>query len=184
MGEKIISLRSKRLIYEPLTNMYGVDMLKLWSNPKVVKYMFCPLKESVSECNEWIELLLRSYPETNTYIVKFKDKVIGIAGAPKWEEDKDEYGLHYQIAEEYWHNGFGVEVAETLMNHTFMNLKAETMDTYVVTQNKSSINVLKRIGMQCIETRYGEFKKEGNIYNEYHYMMTRKQWNDKVILSK
>lgn len=169
-------MRSERLVYIPLTKAYAKDLYKLWSNPKVVKYMFCSLKKTLEECYDWIDELLSSRNEPNDFVVKYNDTIIGIGGAPCWNKSKREYGLYYQISEEYWKMGFGVEIAETLMEYAFMRCNAEQIDTYVITENESSINILKKVGMHLAHKRIGNFKKDGNIYDEYNYMITKKEW--------
>lgn len=172
-------MKSERLEYLPLDKSCAKDLYNLWSNGTVVKYMVCPRQNSVDECIEWIEKLLTNQKEPNVFIAKYDGKLIGIAGVPKWYSDKLEYGLHYQIAEKYWGNGFAYEIAETMIEYAFKECKAETIDTYVVTENIGSIKVLEKIGMNLLETRIDEFIKNGVIYDEYHYIINKEEWNSK-----
>lgn len=182
----ILKMKSDRLTFIPLTASHAGDLYKLWSNPKVVQYMYCPLKKSVDECKEWIFELLNRNEEKNDFVALYNGSIIGIGGVPCWNKEQREYGLYYQICEEYWKMGFGVEIAETLMRYAFIKCNAEKIDTYAVTENKGSINVLKKIGMELSHKRIDGFEKDGKRYDEYNFMITKDDWysNYKVIKEK
>ena len=172
-------MKSERLMYMPLTKSYAKDLYKLCSNPKVVKYMFCPLKKTIEECNEWIGELLSNWDEPNVFVAKYNNVIIGIGGIPCWDKDKGEYGLYYQISEEYWKMGFGVEIAEALIEYAFVKCHAQKIGTYVITENKSSIKILEKMRMNLSFTRIGEFEKDGNVYDEHNYTITKEEWSFK-----
>lgn len=169
-------MKSKRLTYIPLEISHAADTYKLWSNPEVVKFMFCKLKNNINECREWISKILSRSSEINDFVVKYNDEIIGTGGVPCWDKIRGEYGLYYQLGEEYWNRGFGFEIAETLMEYAFLKCNAKIISTYVVTENEGSIKVLEKLGMELSNKRIGEFEKDGKKYDEYNYIITKENW--------
>ena len=170
---------SERLVYLPLKEDDAEETYNLWSNPKVIRYMVCTLKRDIDGCKRWIRRMIADVREPNIFSIKYNEKIIGIGGVPCWNKKSKKYSLHYQILEEYWNKGFGIEIANTLSRYAFTKCGANRIGTYVVAENKSSINVLKKLGMNLLDTHIGNFKKNNKIYDEHYYEITKKQWEDK-----
>lgn len=170
---------SERLLYLPLKEEHAKETYKLWSNPKVIKYMVCTLKRDIYGCKKWIRRMLADVREPNIFVAKYNGKIIGLGGVPCWNKRNKRYSLHYQVLEEYWNRGFGIEIADALSRYAFTKCGANRIGTYVVTKNKSSINILKKLEMTLVDTHIGIFKKNNKIYDEYYYEINKKQWEDK-----
>jgi len=169
-------LKSERLQFIPLNESHAEGLYELWGNPLVVKYIMCPLKNSVPDCKDWINKMLTDLEEPNVFTIFFNQRIIGIGGTPYWHKEEGDYGLYYQLAEKYWGAGFGMEIATTLSEYAFIQRKAEKISTYAVTENTGSNRILQKLGMHITDRRDGGFIKGGFTYDENHYTMTKIEW--------
>lgn len=170
-------LKSERLQFIPLNESHAEGLYELWGNPMVVKYIMCPLKNSVPDCKAWINKLLTDLVEPNVFTVFCNQRIIGIGGVPCWHKEEGDYGLYYQLAEKYWGDGFGIEIATTLSEYAFIQCNAEKISTYAVTENTGSNHILQKLGMHITGSRDGGFIKGEITYDENHYTITKGEWN-------
>ena len=160
-----------------MEHKYG--LYKLWSNYEVIKYTYAPLMKDISESEQRIKMILEKYSEkdhTSNFTILYNDEIIGTAGCPTVNFDKSEYGLFYQLNQDYWGKGFGYEVAKALVNYMFTESNAKILLADAVTVNPGSIKILEKIGMEKIKVEANGFKNNEQELNIYHYKLERKNY--------
>jgi ribosomal-protein-alanine N-acetyltransferase len=157
-----------------MEHKYGI--YKIWSNYEVIKYTYAPLVKEISESEERIKMILDKYSEknhTSNFTIFYEEEIIGAAGCPTVDFNKGEYGLFYQLNQDYWGKGFGYEVAKALVNYMFAESNAKILLADAVTVNLGSIKILEKIGMEKIKVEEDGFKNNGQELDKYHYKLER-----------
>lgn len=77
--------------------------------------------------------------------------------------DRLEIGWH--LAEPYWGKGLATEAARALLNYGFEVLGLETIWAVADPDNKASLAVMERLGMQYVETTDRYYGEEGVLYS-------------------
>jgi RimJ/RimL family protein N-acetyltransferase len=110
---------------------------------------------SDDDVREWIARRKKGY-ETNgiDYLLainKLSQEVVGQVGLLKENiEGEEVWGIGYILMSGYYGNGYATEGAKAMADYAFNTLKATKIICDIRPMNKSSIAVVKRIGM--IET--------------------------------
>ena len=76
---------------------------------------------------------------------------------------KNYYDLGYRLIKKYWGQGIGTEAALASLKYAFEKLKVDEVYAMADCENTGSNNILKKLGMNCIET----FDYEGIKHNWY-----------------
>jgi len=167
-------IKTERLTLIPLTMEHKEALFKLWSNYEVIKYTYAPLMKDISESEERIKMILEKYSEkdhTSNFTILYNDEIIGTAGCPTVNFNKGEYGLFYQLNQDYWGKGFGYEVAKALVNYIFTSSNAKILIADAVTINNGSDKILEKLGMERSEIEKDGFKHNGLVLDVYHYQL-------------
>ena len=80
-------------------------------------------------------------------IHKSDDQLIGFAGL-KYLEEMGEIDLGYRFARAYWGMGLATEAAQAVLDYGFRHLDMSRIIGMAMPENKASIRVLEKIGMQ------------------------------------
>ena len=167
-------LKTERLTLIPLTIEHKEALFKLWSNYEVIKYTYAPIMKDISESEQRINMILEKYSEkdhTSNFTILYNGEIIGTAGCPTVNFQKGEYGLFYQLNQDYWGKGFGYEVAKALVNYMFTESNAKILLADAVTVNLGSIKILKKIGMEMTKIEENGFEHNGLVLDIYHYKL-------------
>lgn len=54
--------------------------------------------------------------------------------------------------QKFWGKGYGTEASKAWPDYGFKEMKIEMMNAYTHSKNQASNNILKKIGMNCLET--------------------------------
>lgn len=73
------------------------------------------------------------------------------------------YDLGYRLLKKHWGKGIGTEVAKASLEYAFEVLNTEAVYAMVDCENNASENILRKVGMQFIET----FNLDGISHNWY-----------------
>lgn len=103
-------------------------------------------------------------------ILRSEDKLIGNAGIRVKNHVAREAEIGYELAPNYWGNGYATEAANALLKFGFQELMLHRISSYCIADNKASARVLEKIGM----------KHEGRLReNEY----IKGHWKDTLLYS-
>lgn len=101
----------------------------------------------------WIERQLMRYTKDGVgyFAVELKESglLIGQAGLMKTTMNGNEVvEIGYIFDNTYWHNGYATEAAESLIVYAFNSLELPAVYCSIRPENKASIRVAKRLGME------------------------------------
>lgn len=128
------------------------ELLNLFSDPIAMQYF--PSVKDYKETEEWINENFGNHKTYGycLYAVEKKDdnKFIGYCGfiPQKDVNGKDEIEIGYGLIRKYWHKGFATEAAIACKKYGFNKLKCNRLISLIRPENKASINVAIRNGMQ------------------------------------
>ena len=144
-------LETKRLILREMAITDAPDMLRLYSNPEVQRYT----GEAVITTLEGIQKKIKE--KTSEYkkygygrwvtIQKDGKQFVGWAGLAYLPEF-DETDLGYRFLPEYWGLGIATEVSHAILTYGFKHLQLKRIVGIAMNENKASIRVLEKVGMQ------------------------------------
>ncbi|MBT8326222.1 MAG: GNAT family N-acetyltransferase [Bacteroidia bacterium] len=144
-------IETKRLLIKQITLDYKEEMYKLHSNPLVQKYTGEPLVESMEEMEEGIKSRIIDH---NKYgfarwatILKSEMQFVGWAGLAYLPEF-DEIDLGYRFFPEYWGLGIATEASHAILEYGFNKLKLKKIIAIALKENKASIRVMEKVGME------------------------------------
>ncbi|MFD1553527.1 hypothetical protein DNU06_07580 [Putridiphycobacter roseus] len=157
-----------RLVVRHLQVTDELPFFDLMSNPNVMDPIPQPIF-SIRKSKEKLNELMAGDPTgaKMLWAVSIKDSntLIGICGYLKNNEKNPE--IAYRFREQFWHQGYGTEIAEHLIAYGFKKLNFDTIDADVDINNKNSENILKRF-MKPVS----EFWDDENVCFNRRYRIT------------
>ena len=139
------------------------DFLSLFTDKVVMKHVDSgPIEFSKAE-NFWKKVITKKTAprkEVRAVFEKASGKYLGNASIIESPYQKGELEIGFVLRRESWGNGFGTEIAKTLIEYCFKVLDVKAVYATVDDDNYASINVLKKAGMRFL--RY-EFDKAGRF---------------------
>jgi ribosomal-protein-alanine N-acetyltransferase len=134
------------------------DLWALYCDPDITKYI-PDAPRSRAEAREELERHMNGHPEFPELglwatILKETGKFIGRCGLLPWTIDaRQEVEVAYTIAQPYWGQGLGTEVAQAIIKYGFTRLNLSRLICLIDEENIASQKVAEKIGMT--------FEKEG-----------------------
>ncbi len=148
-----IVFETPRLILRRFTEKDAPLILKLNSDPEILKYVHETVLENEDQAKNIITNIILPQYENNlgrwAMHKKENNEFIGWCGL-KFLSAKNEIDLGYRLMQKYWGNGFATEAAMHTLDHGFKKLSLEIITGKAHAENLASINILKKIGMQFI----------------------------------
>lgn len=146
-----IIFTTDRLTIRPLTLGDLADFYTMQSNPKVMQYVKSPLNhaETKAELAKFIGYYSDPVKFYKIWAVTRGNKFIGICGV--YQNQQSDYELAYRLTESAWGNGYGSEIAVSLIHHSLSKLLLQQLVAYVYAENIPSVKILDK---------YMNFKEE------------------------
>ncbi|MBT8195558.1 MAG: GNAT family N-acetyltransferase [Bacteroidia bacterium] len=170
-------IETERLILREITLDDTEDMFNLDSNPEVQKYTGEPVVESIEDIEKAIEGRIINYRKYGfgrwATILKDGNKFVGWAGLAYLPEF-DEIDLGYRFLPEYWGLGIATEASEAILTYAFDALKLKKIIAIAMKENKASIQVMEKVGMEFNKIAPYETGSEDAIW----------YWCDKDLIAK
>jgi RimJ/RimL family protein N-acetyltransferase len=148
-----VELQTDRLVLRELTPEHAADGFRLYSDPRVAKYLGGTPPISIEDEARRFAGHHERYWETRGYglmavFQKSDDAFVGICGHLHWEIDGvHEVEVAYALLPEYWGKGYATEAARALAQDAFDRLGCERVISLVMPQNAASANVAMKNGM-------------------------------------
>ena len=146
-----ILIETERLLLREITLDDKEGLFKLHSDPEVQKYTGEPLVESIEEIEKAITTRIYDYEKYGygrwATILKDDMQFIGWAGLAYLPEF-DEIDLGYRFLPEYWGQGIATEASQAILTYGFEQLKLRRIIAIAMKENKASIRVMEKAGMQ------------------------------------
>jgi RimJ/RimL family protein N-acetyltransferase len=170
-------IETERLLLRRITLDDAAEIFKLHSNPDVQKYTGEPVVESMEEVENAIKQRTRDY---GTYgygrwatFLKSDMQFVGWAGLLHLPEF-DEIDLGYRFFPKYWGIGIATEASRAILDYGFDTLKLEKIIASAMKENKASIRVMEKIGMEFY--KYAPYEPGSRNVAWY--------WCDKELIEK
>lgn len=144
-------IETERLVLREITMDDIEDMFRLHSNSDVQKYTGDPLIETLEEMEKAIRTRISDYEKYGygrwAAFLKNEMQFAGWAGLAYLPEF-DEIDLGYRFLPEYWGSGLATEVSREILNFGFDKLKLRKIIAIAMKENKASIRVMEKVGME------------------------------------
>jgi len=156
---KIIT-ETKRLIIREIGAEDIEKMLALHSDPEVHTYLGNKTITSRDKIVEVTESLKKQYTDFGVgrwaMIDKKTNEFIGWTGLEFVTKEinscKNFYDLGYRLLKKFWGQGFASESAFASLEYGFNKLKIDEIFAMADIENVASNNILKKVGLQFVET--------------------------------
>jgi RimJ/RimL family protein N-acetyltransferase len=180
-------LETERLRLRYLTEADAENLYELDRDPAVTRYTHGPLPTPLSFVVEKVIPRLLSYyerdenlgffaaeeKETDRFIGWFHFRLLGDGGDfDRDHDDPDEIELGYRLRRDAWGKGYATEGSIALVNKGFEELGFETVVAIAMPENRASIHVMEKLGMQ-LERSYRI--SEGGV-DVVKYRLERADW--------
>lgn len=144
-------LETERLILREMQPSDAEDMLRLHSNLQVQEYTGDPTIITLEGIHNKIEEKTREYRDYGygrwVTILKEGMQFVGWAGL-SYLPEFDEVDLGYRFLPEFWGKGLATEVSRAILKYGFNALQLERIIAMAMKENKASIRVMQKVGMQ------------------------------------
>ncbi|MHB8129764.1 MAG: GNAT family N-acetyltransferase [Mobilitalea sp.] len=177
---------SERLTYRMLTEKDFDLFYELYSNKDVMRYAYRDNLKSLEEAkNAFKEILSMQLDNNGTqYIASMQNNRIDI-GIVDYEviiknDNSGIFEIGYFIKPNYWGYGYGTEMGKAIIEFLFNNYNIHKIVASCNANNRSSEDIMKKIGMEyegiLKKTRY----KNGRWDDEIEYGLLRDEWEKKL----
>jgi RimJ/RimL family protein N-acetyltransferase len=170
-------IETERLILRELVHTDAEDMLRLHSNQLVQKYTGEAVITTLEEIHSKIKEKSDDYEKHGfgrwATILKDGMQFTGWAGLAYLPEF-DEIDLGYRFLPEYWGLGIATEASRAILSYGFDTLKLKKIIAIAMKENKASIRVMEKAGMQF--DKYAPYEPGGPDYVWY--------WCNQKIITK
>ena len=146
-----IILKTSRLILTEITLEHLHEMYEMYTNPKVHQYTGEPMMTSIQQMAEAIEWRIKNYSKFGygrwATFLKDQNTFIGWAGLAYLPEF-NEIDLGYRFLPQFWGYGYATEASKAILHYGFERLNLEKIIAIAMKENKASIRVMEKVGMQ------------------------------------
>ncbi|MEL7531040.1 MAG: GNAT family N-acetyltransferase [Bacteroidota bacterium] len=178
MAEKMKTLiETERLLLREITLADKEEMFQLHANAEVQKYTGEPPLESMAEMEQAIRTRVSDYKKYGygrwASFLKNDGQFIGWAGLAYLPEF-DEIDLGYRFLPQYWGMGFATEASQAILKYGFDKLELSRIIAIAMKENKASIRVMEKVGMEF--DKYAPYEAGGEDVAWY--------WCDKKLITQ
>ena len=170
-------IETERLILREMVIEDAQDMLRLHSNHQVQKYTGENVITSLKEIHSKIKEKCNDYEKYGfgrwATFLKNGMQFVGWAGLAYLPEF-DEIDLGYRFLPEYWGLGIATEASRAILTYGFDSLKIKKIIAIALKENKASIRVMEKVGMEFDKFAPYEPGSEDAIW----------YWCDKKLITK
>lgn len=146
-----ILIETERLFLRKITLEDKAHLFKLHAHPAVQKYTGEPVVESIEEIEEAIRGRIKDYEKYGygrwATFLKNELQFIGWAGLAYLPEF-DEIDLGYRFLPEFWGLGLATEASRAILTYGFDKLQLKKIIAIALKENKASIRVMEKVGME------------------------------------
>lgn len=170
-------IETERLFLREITLDDAEDLFRLHAHPDVQKYTGEPVVESIEEMERAIRERVDNYKKYGygRWATFLKDgmQFVGWSGLAYLPEF-DEIDLGYRFLPEYWGLGIATEASRAILKYGFKNLELNRIIAIALKENKASIRVMEKVGMEF--EKFAPYEPGGEDVVWY--------WCDKEVLAK
>ena len=153
-------IETERLYLREFTAADSKDLYMLDNDKDVMRYISTLYHKEItmSECERSIKRSMDYYRTHEGFgiwatILKESDDFIGWTTL-KNLDNSDIIELGYRYHKKFWGNGYGTEISKALVQYGFDTLKLSSIAAVALPQNKASIRIMQKIGMEYIGIKH------------------------------
>ena len=168
-------LQTRRITLNPLKSADSAAILKLRSNPEVMRYMDSDPCINLEDAEMFICRQNEANKENEgaSWGIFLKDsaKVIGYAGFWRINHTHLRGELGYALDPDYWRSGLMTEALHCIARYGFKELGLHSIEANVNPNNSSSVALLLKLGFK-LEAHFREnFSFEGVFHDSLIYSL-------------
>ena len=179
MRRLMLPRRTPRLVLRDFTPADFDGILAVSSDPRVTRHLFFAPRDAESTA-DYLEDLLDSQRETPrsrfelAVVEEATQELIGACDLSRIE--RGVFDLGYMLGAAHWGRGYATEIARSLAEAAFLELRAARVISTVDVNNRASIRVLEKLGMRW-EAVYRKHRRAKNRWWDCHlYVLPREVW--------
>lgn len=170
-------IETERLFLREISLDDAAEMFLLHADAVVQKYTGEPLVGSIEEMEETIQKRISYYKKYGygrwATFLKEEMQFVGWAGLAYLPEF-DEVDLGYRFLPKYWGMGIATEASQAILSYGFDKLKLKRIIAIAMKDNKASIKVMEKIGMEF--DKFAPYEDGGEDVAWY--------WCDKKLIAR
>ncbi|MEK4073508.1 GNAT family protein [Paenibacillus sp. FSL K6-1122] len=159
-------LETKRLLLREIKQSDSQDIFQYFSSDEVTRFYdlesFTTIKQAEELIQRWTERFENGQVIRWGIALKSDNRIIGTCGFHGWMKQHHKAVMGYELAPEFWRQGYMTEVTQKIVEYGFKNLELNRIEAFVEPENAGSRKLLERIG----------FSEEG-ILKEHFYWKNR-----------
>lgn len=152
-------LETERLRLIEIVSKDAQDIFNCFSNNDVIRYYGQDALTNVTQAEQFVEFFAKNYKEKRgiRWGIELKERegIIGTIGFNVWSPKHKRAEIGYELHPLYWRKGYGTEAASKVISYGFNELGLKRIGAIVFLENKTSNQLLKKLG----------FEKEGVLKN-------------------
>lgn len=146
------NLYTDRLILRKIEKDDIDDLFICLSNEYVTKFMFIDFAATKEMTEKILNSMINSYKKNKAtpWIIALKDsnKLIGICGFSKYDEENKKAEVGYLLNYDYWNSGITTEALEAVIKFGFKTMNLNKVEARCISDNIASENVMIKSGMK------------------------------------
>ena len=185
--ENFPTLVTKRLTLRKMRVEDAPTLFESWSDPEVQKYN-APVMTSVDEARQAIEHQLKAIEQEDEFYWAITqtgiDRAMGICGFNYWSLRHRRAPIGYDIARQYWGNGFGREAVAALLHFGFETMNLNRIAANTIADNHGSVNMLKKLGFRQEATLLNySWEDDNTFHNGTIWAMLQSEYESNDIVA-
>lgn len=158
-----MEIQTNRLILKKVNKDDVKGLFKIFGNDNLTKYSKTGPDKEINETKRRVEKMIFHWEKHNfgDFIVLNKEthQTIGFGGL-YYKRDGGNINISYIVDQKYWGQGFGYEIAQTLIKYGFNTLNLEKIVAEIDPKNAASIKLVEKYGFEYNKTiGYDGFKR-------------------------
>ncbi|MTI65887.1 MAG: GNAT family N-acetyltransferase [Firmicutes bacterium] len=144
-------IESKRLIFKKVDRHDAEKLYRIFSNKELTKYFVSGADKNLEQTERRVEKVIYHWEKNKfgDFIVFDKRtlKTIGFGGL-HYKIDGGNINISYIVDKEYWRQGFGCEIAQTMIKYGLNTLELKKIVAEIDPNNIPSIKLVEKYGFK------------------------------------
>ena len=152
-------IETERLIIRPYTATDKDDLIRLFTDAEVMKYVGDGVLTEEQAEEWWHKLFNKFYPQgIDIWAVfsKSDSEYIGHAGIYPRPTKKEDWEFVYFLSRKSWGKGYATEIARAIIEYGFNEIKLPEVFATVDNEHQNSIRVLEKAGLRFLRYEYDD----------------------------
>ncbi len=171
-------IETRRLILRPFCDSDGEDVFDYAKDPRVGPIAGWPAHRDEAESLEIIRTVFAT-GRVAAVVLKESGKVLGSVGFVDVFRDtlpQPDNEIGYALHPDYWGRGLMPEAVRAVMEYGFEKMGLRTIWCGYYEGNEKSKRVVEKCGFLYRFTSRGKVPLMGETRTEYHYALTKEEW--------